>query len=81
MSEQEKTLEALRKNEHDWAAVGTPVGGPEPEAGWEDGEKLAIVYEDGSYEVAWLSHNLATIVRDYARTNGYGVVEGHEVVQ
>ena len=72
MNEQEKTLEALRNNAHDWTTGW--------ESSWKDCETLAVVYEDGSYEVAWLSHNLATIVRDYARTNGYGIVEGHEVV-
>lgn len=81
MSEQEKTLEALRKNAHDWVSVGSPFGGPEPEAGWEDGVKLAIVYEDGHYELAWVSEGLASFLCDYADLNGYDVILGHEVVQ
>ena len=70
MSEQEKTLEALRKNAHDWVSVG-----------WEDGVKLAIVYEDGSYELAWVSEGLASFLSDYAAVNDYDVVYADGVEQ
>lgn len=68
-------VDALRKNAHNWTSVGSDNTG-----NWEMCEVIAIVYENGLYEVAYLEHNLATIVRDYAELNGYVVVGADEVV-
>ena len=70
-----KTTNELRKNKGDWVTVGSDHTGH-----WEGCQTLAIVYEDGSYEVAWLGENMAQILKNYAEYNGYGVVEGIEVV-
>ena len=68
-------VDALRKNAHNWISVGSDNTG-----NWEMCEAIAIVYQSGHYEVAYLEDNLATILRDWAALHGYVVVGADEVV-